>query len=202
MYLSLSCPALFVRVRRTVGMERRNAPKPPCPQVVGYEQAYSKFYRLVRQARKVPKTSSIIRLPPLPLDFGTKNNKFNIRSKEPQCTFVVQVADMWNQYLSLQPGLAGSVEIINIPLRPKKGMGVYIDVFKCKKQDIAKRTLTPTEECIICTLPLKNTNVVLPCGHVFHRACVCKWFKTNIAAPSCPLCRSDFYDEIAYYLHV
>ena len=46
-------------------------------------------------------------------------------------------------------------------------------------------------ECNIC-LSGSKTMVVLKCGHIYHRACITQWAKTQImnnSVPSCPSCR-------------
>lgn len=44
------------------------------------------------------------------------------------------------------------------------------------------------EACTVCLLPFDKDDSVakLPCGHVFHRACVAKWLTEQRRA--CPLC--------------
>ena len=42
----------------------------------------------------------------------------------------------------------------------------------------------------ICPICLKtHNNWQLPCGHSFHKDCICKWFKSKT---NCPLCRTEF----------
>jgi len=43
----------------------------------------------------------------------------------------------------------------------------------------------------MCPICLKSTNNwKLPCGHDFHKECICQWFKSK---SNCPLCRKEFY---------
>lgn len=43
-------------------------------------------------------------------------------------------------------------------------------------------------ECSICTDCLENSaSHTLECGHSFHAACICRWFRQG--NPSCPECR-------------
>ena len=43
-----------------------------------------------------------------------------------------------------------------------------------------------SERCPICVY--RDSNFLLPCGHVFCKACVVKW---SLPYSSCPLCRTD-----------
>ena len=43
------------------------------------------------------------------------------------------------------------------------------------------------EQCAICLCPQhRNTSMKLPCGHLFHTACVQRW---SLRSPTCPSCR-------------
>lgn len=42
----------------------------------------------------------------------------------------------------------------------------------------------------ICSICFESgNNWKLPCGHDFHKECICKWFKSK---SNCPLCRTEF----------
>jgi len=45
------------------------------------------------------------------------------------------------------------------------------------------------ENCIICLEEPKKKCCQLKCGHIFHKRCINKWFRTS---SSCPICRKDF----------
>jgi hypothetical protein len=51
--------------------------------------------------------------------------------------------------------------------------------------------MTPETDCSICYNPLNNGEplLTLPCGHVFHRNCICRWFRTGNLSGSCAICR-------------
>mmetsp|Transcript_77921 Transcript_77921/g.210708 ORF Transcript_77921/g.210708 Transcript_77921/m.210708 type:complete len:216 (-) Transcript_77921:184-831(-) len=47
----------------------------------------------------------------------------------------------------------------------------------------------PTDCCTVCREALLSEVIAqLPCGHVFHQACVLSWFRHS---SSCPTCRSE-----------
>jgi hypothetical protein len=43
-------------------------------------------------------------------------------------------------------------------------------------------------ECVICLEPLNTFLTTLPCGHVYHSACIIEYFQVH-NIPECPLCR-------------
>ena len=45
--------------------------------------------------------------------------------------------------------------------------------------------ITTSRECVIC-LSVVDEGVCLPCGHVYHRKCIARWFHRSW---SCPVCR-------------
>ena len=50
---------------------------------------------------------------------------------------------------------------------------------------------SPETDCSICYNPLNNGEplLTLPCGHIFHRNCICTWFRTGNLSGSCAICR-------------
>ena len=52
--------------------------------------------------------------------------------------------------------------------------------------------MTIVSECTVCTDILTNEDhvTVVPCGHIFHKACVQTWFKNCKTNPVCPICRA------------
>ena len=52
--------------------------------------------------------------------------------------------------------------------------------------------MTIVSECTVCTDILTNEDhvTVVPCGHMFHKACVQTWFKQCKTNPVCPICRA------------
>mmetsp|Transcript_7422 Transcript_7422/g.10945 ORF Transcript_7422/g.10945 Transcript_7422/m.10945 type:complete len:140 (-) Transcript_7422:64-483(-) len=74
------------------------------------------------------------------------------------------------------------------------------EITKKEKRSLAKRALIKCQrisyeqlpqdlsQCAICTksFTLKRDIRVLPCGHIFHKVCVEKWFFERVC---CPLCR-------------
>lgn len=41
--------------------------------------------------------------------------------------------------------------------------------------------------CIICREDMVNTSKKLPCGHIFHTACLRSWFQRQQTCPTCRL---------------
>lgn len=58
-------------------------------------------------------------------------------------------------------------------------------------QDVNDAAVTQHSVCAICILPHDNGTKRLPCGHIFHRECVEKWFY-EVGQKSCPLCRQVY----------
>lgn len=50
-------------------------------------------------------------------------------------------------------------------------------------------------ECVICTDCYKKDEGVreLPCGHIFHKKCIDRWFKEG--SVYCPICRKNPFEE-------
>ena len=64
------------------------------------------------------------------------------------------------------------------------------------------RGCVESQECAICQEPLQTekTFSCLPCGHVYHKACIDGWIKVRIdkgRTPRCPDCRARFSKEQA-----
>jgi hypothetical protein len=64
-------------------------------------------------------------------------------------------------------------------------------------------------EDISCMLG-KNTRVILPnktncfilkCNHIFHKACIKRWFYENGITTTCPMCRSNFHLKCKKNMH-
>ena len=53
-------------------------------------------------------------------------------------------------------------------------------------------------ECLVCLEDhaVGGLAVKLPCGHLFHRACVCDWLKRHC---TCPCCRFEVESDDAEY---
>ena len=50
------------------------------------------------------------------------------------------------------------------------------------------KTKEKIDDCSICLKPMyKNYHIKTNCDHLFHKACIRKWYKTN---NDCPLCRT------------
>lgn len=43
-------------------------------------------------------------------------------------------------------------------------------------------------ECVICLDRMTTVGARLPCGHVYHRACIARWAAIK---PTCPLCTAS-----------
>lgn len=58
--------------------------------------------------------------------------------------------------------------------------------------DVTKNDTTKDETtkdvCVICLEQVDSCATELPCGHVYHSACVIEYFHVN-HKPECPLCR-------------
>jgi E3 ubiquitin-protein ligase synoviolin len=52
----------------------------------------------------------------------------------------------------------------------------------------------PSNECYICHDSLTAPLEVLPCGHIYHRYCIKKWFEYRI---NCAICRCSLTEEQA-----
>eukprot|EP00439_Symbiodinium_sp_Y106_P010841 s5920_g1.t1 len=60
----------------------------------------------------------------------------------------------------------------------------------------AKASVLPTsvkcqETCLCCLDDFEDSDAValLPCGHVFHEACISEWFLSARSTGACPICR-------------
>jgi len=51
----------------------------------------------------------------------------------------------------------------------------------------------PSNDCSICQDSLTAPLEILPCGHLFHRQCIKKWFEQRMA---CPVCRARITDDM------
>ena len=67
----------------------------------------------------------------------------------------------------------------------------------CKKDDKDPKKLE-YPECSICLTEVNEgeDTILLPCGHMFHDACVTKWLKIH---NTCPLCRFELPTDDADY---
>ena len=67
----------------------------------------------------------------------------------------------------------------------------------CKKDDKDPKKLE-YPECSICLTEVNEgeDTILLPCGHMFHDACVTKWLKIH---NTCPLCRFELPTDDANY---
>lgn len=50
-----------------------------------------------------------------------------------------------------------------------------------------------TDNCIICydyiNINNKKNNIILKCGHNYHKHCIIEWFEYNIPNYLCPICK-------------
>ncbi|XP_054167457.1 uncharacterized protein LOC128964838 [Oppia nitens] len=51
----------------------------------------------------------------------------------------------------------------------------------------------PSNHCVICCTEWSAPLELLPCGHLFHRGCIKKWFIEQL---NCPVCRARFTPEM------
>ena len=66
------------------------------------------------------------------------------------------------------------------------------DYYNIKIEDIEIDIDETTDEetDIICSICLEdNTDIKLPCSHVYHEECIEQWFHTSL---SCPICRKNY----------
>jgi hypothetical protein len=55
---------------------------------------------------------------------------------------------------------------------------------------VEPRASTPVAECVVCQESLGDGELrTLPCGHVFHEACIAQW-EIATPMPTCPVCRT------------
>lgn len=52
----------------------------------------------------------------------------------------------------------------------------------------------PSNDCVICQDPLAAPLEILPCGHIFHRACIKKWLECRMI---CAFCRTRIAEDVA-----
>lgn len=65
--------------------------------------------------------------------------------------------------------------------------------------NVAKRRLENETVCPICLDKFKvETQVVLSCSHVFHKACLAS-FEKHTEQKRCPICRREHYEKLTFY---
>lgn len=64
---------------------------------------------------------------------------------------------------------------------------------KQKLEKLSKDSGDATE-CVICmnNIDRKDTIVVLPCEHIYHKTCAYEWFRKKL---NCPICRVSLIDD-------
>ena len=62
---------------------------------------------------------------------------------------------------------------------------------KRAKASVIPASLKPQETCLCCLEEFEESDTValLPCGHVFHEACITEWFLSARSSGACPICR-------------
>ena len=101
-------------------------------------------------------------------------------------------------------GLSDSVVIINrIPFQNEENKPVEKNIinklnhFKMEKNLCRKNEQGNLEfpKCTICLIEINEGMdcISLPCDHIFHQACITKWFEMN---NTCPLCRMELSNKL------
>lgn len=63
------------------------------------------------------------------------------------------------------------------------------DSDECVLPHVETQEASDDSVCAICQEPITGSLVTIDCGHEFHGACLCNWFRTG--CPSCPVCRDN-----------
>jgi DNA-directed RNA polymerase subunit RPC12/RpoP len=103
-------------------------------------------------------------------------------------TRIVFINNMQNQHQGNPPASNTAIEKLKHFKMEKK---------YCKKDDKDPKKLE-YPECSICLTEVNEgeDTILLPCGHMFHDACVTKWLKIH---NTCPLCRFELPTDDADY---
>ena len=101
---------------------------------------------------------------------------------------IVFITNMQNQHQGNPPAANTAIEKLKHFKMEKK---------YCKKDDKDPNKLE-FPECSICLTEVNEgeDTILLPCGHMFHDACVTKWLKIH---NTCPLCRFELPTDDAEY---
>ena len=103
-------------------------------------------------------------------------------------TRIVFINNMQNQHQGNPPAAQTAIDKLKHFKMEKK---------YCKKNDKNPNKLE-YPECSICLTEVNEgeNTILLPCGHMFHDACVTKWLKIH---NTCPLCRFELpTDDVNY----
>ncbi|CAE7039054.1 Rnf103 [Symbiodinium sp. CCMP2456] len=62
---------------------------------------------------------------------------------------------------------------------------------KREKASVLPTSVKCQETCLCCLDDFEDSHAValLPCGHVFHEACISEWFLSARSTGACPICR-------------
>ena len=103
-------------------------------------------------------------------------------------TRIVFINNMQNQHQGNPPAAQTAIDKLKHFKMEKK---------YCKKDDKDPNKLE-YPECSICLTEVNEgeDTILLPCGHMFHDACVTKWLKIH---NTCPLCRFELPTDDANY---
>jgi hypothetical protein len=103
-------------------------------------------------------------------------------------TRIVFINNMQNQHQGNPPAAQTAIDKLKHFKMEKK---------YCKKDDKDPNKLE-YPECSICLTVVNDgeDTILLPCGHMFHDACVTKWLKIH---NTCPLCRFELATDNAEY---
>jgi hypothetical protein len=87
----------------------------------------------------------------------------------------------------------GLVDMPDMPLTSEQWGEVAADASRKREDDLF------SEPCAICVAPFRDEKqVILSCGHVFHRECLLSWeafSQTQNGSRSCPCCRHRDYQK-------
>ena len=88
-------------------------------------------------------------------------------------------------------------ELYNFELQNNQ-RGVSEELINCfSKCKITDKNKVEQDKCVICLEQFKVGDEVLriPCIHLFHSKCICKWFKNH---NNCPICKFEVKEENNY----